>query len=49
MSYMNMEQFIEWMKELKTPQTFTDDLKQDILDNLDDVIVNSILNQNKEV
>ena len=38
-----MEQFIEWMEELETPQTFTDDLKQDILDNLDDVIVNSIL------
>lgn len=28
-------EFYDWMEGLDTPQTFTDDLKQDIIDNVD--------------
>jgi len=35
---MTDEQFIDWMEGLETPQVFTDDLKEDILDNFQEVI-----------
>ena len=35
---MTEEEFYDWMEGLDTPQTFTDDLKQDIIDNVDNLI-----------
>ena len=38
-------EFYDWMEGLDTPQTFTDDLKQDIIDNVDNLI--NQLNENE--
>ena len=36
---MTDDEFIDWMENLETPQVFTDDLRDDILDNFQEVIM----------
>jgi len=36
---MTDEDFIDWLENIETPQVFTDDLKNEILDNFQDVVM----------
>ena len=42
---MTDDEFIDWMENLETPQVFTDDLRDNILDNFQEVIM-QILKEN---
>ncbi len=44
---MTQEEFYNWMDGLDIPQTFTDDLKEDIMDNVDS-LVNHIKNNHNQ-